>query len=133
MSLKGENDEKDTSCWWNSKKRSPGIPAFNNIPFQWRFRAMNNGIKADLVLQNGFVYTVDKQRSRAKAVAVRDKDIIYVGDTEGVRKSIGPNTKKADMVVLDRNLFDIPETEIADTNVLMTLFEGKPIFRDKSI
>ena len=94
---------------------------------------MKNGIKADLVLQNGFVYTVDKQRSRAKAVAVRDKDIIYVGDTEGVRKSIGPNTKKADMVVLDRNLFDIPKTEIADTIVLMTLFEGKPIYRDKSI
>ncbi len=41
--------------------------------------------------------------------------------------------KKADMVVLDRNLFDIPEAEIADTNVLMTVFEGKSIYRDKSI
>ena len=41
--------------------------------------------------------------------------------------------KKADLVVLDRNLFDIPATEIADTNVLLTLFEGKAIYRDKSI
>ncbi len=41
--------------------------------------------------------------------------------------------KWPDLVVLDRNLIDIPQTEIADTNVLMTLFEGKPIYRDKSI
>jgi len=54
---------------------------------------MNNDIKADLVLQNGFVYTVDKQRRRAEAVAVRDKAITYVGDTEGVQDFIGPNTE----------------------------------------
>jgi len=41
--------------------------------------------------------------------------------------------KKADLVVLDRNLFDIPETEIADTNVLLTLFEGKAIYRDAAL
>ncbi|MGD8294198.1 MAG: amidohydrolase family protein, partial [Desulfobacterales bacterium] len=41
--------------------------------------------------------------------------------------------KKADMIVLDRNLFDIPETEIAATEVLMTLFEGKAIYRDQSL
>jgi predicted amidohydrolase YtcJ len=37
------------------------------------------------------------------------------------------------MVVLDRNLFEIPETEIADTNVLLTLFEGKAIYRDVAL
>jgi predicted amidohydrolase YtcJ len=58
---------------------------------------MNNGIKADLVLQNGFVYTVDKQRRRAQAVAVRGKDISYVGDTEGVQEFIGPNTEVLDL------------------------------------
>jgi predicted amidohydrolase YtcJ len=41
--------------------------------------------------------------------------------------------KKADMVVLDRNLFDIPESEIADTQVLMTVFEGRTLRRDSSI
>ena len=40
--------------------------------------------------------------------------------------------KKADLVVLERNLFEIPE-EIGDANVLLTLFEGKPIYRGKSI
>ena len=36
--------------------------------------------KADLVLKNGVVCTVDKQRSRAQALAVRGKDIVYVGN-----------------------------------------------------
>jgi len=58
---------------------------------------MNNGIKADLVLQNGFVYTVDKQCHRAEAVAVRDKEIAYVGDTKGVQEFIGPNTEVIDL------------------------------------
>ena len=37
--------------------------------------------------------------------------------------------KKADLVVLDRNLFESPVSEIADTNVLMTVFEGKLVYR----
>jgi predicted amidohydrolase YtcJ len=41
--------------------------------------------------------------------------------------------KKADMVVLDRNLFESPVSEIADTNVLMTLFEGKMVYRDEAL
>lgn len=40
--------------------------------------------------------------------------------------------KKADMVVLDRNLFESPVSEIADTNVLMTIFEGKMVYRDSA-
>ena len=35
--------------------------------------------------------------------------------------------KKADLVVLERNLFDIPTEEIGDVNVLMTMFEGKAV------
>jgi len=41
--------------------------------------------------------------------------------------------KKADMVVLDRNLFESPVTEIAETNVFMTLFEGKTVYWDKAL
>ena len=32
--------------------------------------------------------------------------------------------KSADLIVLDRNLFEIPADEIADTRVLTTYFEG---------
>jgi predicted amidohydrolase YtcJ len=38
--------------------------------------------------------------------------------------------KRANLAVLDRNLFDIPPTEISDTNVLVTLFEGKAVHGD---
>jgi predicted amidohydrolase YtcJ len=33
--------------------------------------------------------------------------------------------KKADIFVLERNLFDIPASEIADTQVFITIFEGQ--------
>jgi predicted amidohydrolase YtcJ len=38
--------------------------------------------------------------------------------------------KVANLAVLDRNLFEIPATEISDTQVLLTLFEGKPVHGD---
>ena len=36
--------------------------------------------------------------------------------------------KRANLAVLDRNLFDIPATEISDAKVLVTLFEGKAVY-----
>ncbi len=38
--------------------------------------------------------------------------------------------KKADLVVLEHNLFDIPTEEIGDVQVLMTMFEGEAVRRD---
>ena len=40
--------------------------------------------------------------------------------------------KLADLAILDRNLFDIPPTEISDAKVLLTLFEGKVVHGDLS-
>ena len=37
--------------------------------------------------------------------------------------------KQADLVVLDRNLFDIPKTQIEDARVLLTLVDGEKVFR----
>lgn len=39
--------------------------------------------------------------------------------------------KLADLVVLDRNLFKIPVTEIGDARVLLTLFEGQQVYRSE--
>jgi len=36
--------------------------------------------------------------------------------------------KRADLVVLDRNLFDIPASEISDANVTMTIFDGRTVY-----
>jgi predicted amidohydrolase YtcJ len=38
--------------------------------------------------------------------------------------------KLANLAVLDRNLFETPPTDISDTRVLLTLFEGKPVHGD---
>lgn len=52
---------------------------------------------ADLVLKGGAVYTVDAMRSWARAVAVRDGRITYVGSDEGVKPHIGSGTKVIDL------------------------------------
>jgi hypothetical protein len=38
--------------------------------------------------------------------------------------------KAADLIVLDKNLFEIPVTEINNVKILLTLFEGKEVFTD---
>lgn len=40
--------------------------------------------------------------------------------------------KQADLVVLDRDLFAQPDTGIHNARVLLTLLEGKPVYRDSS-
>jgi predicted amidohydrolase YtcJ len=58
---------------------------------------ISNHEKADLVFTNGIVYTVDKQRSRAEALAVLGKEIVFVGNAEGVKDRIGPQTEIIDL------------------------------------
>ena len=36
----------------------------------------------------------------------------------------------ADVIVLDRDIFAIPATEISETGVLLTLFKGREVWRD---
>ncbi len=52
---------------------------------------------ADMVLQNGYVYTIDSERSVAQSVAIRGNEIIYVGSNEGANAFIGPATKITDL------------------------------------
>jgi predicted amidohydrolase YtcJ len=40
--------------------------------------------------------------------------------------------KAADLIVLDHNLFEIPAHEIHRVKVLLTMLEGKPVYRDAS-
>lgn len=59
--------------------------------------ALAAGGKADIVFRNGPVYTVNGGREWARAVAVRHKHIVYVGDDAGVRSFIGPRTRVVDL------------------------------------
>ncbi len=53
--------------------------------------------KADLILKNGFIYTVDKNRTTASAVALGGGRILYVGDDAGVEKLAGSATEVIDL------------------------------------
>jgi len=52
--------------------------------------------KADFVLNNAQVYTVNKNQPNAEAVAVKDGKIIFVGSNEDVKKYIGDKTEVID-------------------------------------
>jgi len=51
---------------------------------------------ADLVLNNGTVYTVNKDHPEAEALAVKDGKIIFVGSNEEAKKYIGGKTEVVD-------------------------------------
>jgi hypothetical protein len=56
----------------------------------------------------------------------------WLGHDEKTRGSLEPG-KAADIVVLDRDLFAIPPSQIARARVLLTLLEGREVFRDPSL
>lgn len=45
--------------------------------------------------------------------------------------SIGPG-KRADVVVLDRDLFEIPATEISEAQIVMTLLDGEVVYENQA-
>lgn len=57
----------------------------------------NSSSTANLVLKNGFIYTVDGQRTVAEAIAVKNGKFIYVGSNSEVNKYIGKETKIIDL------------------------------------
>ncbi|HEY5885206.1 MAG TPA: amidohydrolase family protein, partial [Pyrinomonadaceae bacterium] len=52
---------------------------------------------SDLVLKNGNIYTVDEQKPRAEAVAVKGDRIVFVGSNRDVQKYVGKNTRVVDL------------------------------------
>jgi predicted amidohydrolase YtcJ len=52
---------------------------------------------ADMVMRNGYVYTVDGKNSVQQAIAVAGGKIVYVGSDEGVASYIGTQTQLIDL------------------------------------
>ena len=64
-----------------------------------------------------------------QAIAAFTINAAYVNHLEKVTGSVEVG-KLADLAILDRNLFEIPASEISDAKVLVTLLEGKPVYGD---
>jgi len=71
----------------------------------------------------------DERIGLPEAIAAFTINAAYVNRLEKQTGSVEVG-KLADLVVLDRNLFAIPPTEISDAKVLVTLFEGKAVNGD---
>jgi predicted amidohydrolase YtcJ len=53
--------------------------------------------QADLVLTNGYIYTVDGERNVAQAVAIAGEQIVFVGSDEDAKAYIGTATEVRDL------------------------------------
>lgn len=71
----------------------------------------------------------DEGVSLKDAIASHTINVAYVNGFADVTGSIRAG-KSADLVVLDKDIFKLPVYEISKARVLVTLFEGKPVFGD---
>jgi predicted amidohydrolase YtcJ len=51
---------------------------------------------ADIIIENGAIYTVDEEKPTAEAIAIKDGKIMYVGSKDSANLFAGPNTKTID-------------------------------------
>lgn len=65
------------------------------------------------------------------AIAAFTINAAYVNHIDDITGSIEAG-KLADLIVLDRNLFELKQADISDTQVLLTLMEGEPVHGDFS-
>lgn len=65
------------------------------------------------------------------AIAAFTINAAYVNHIDDITGSIEVG-KLADLVVLDSNLFELDQADISDTQVLLTLMEGEPVYGDLS-
>ena len=70
---------------------TPVSPALNQFP-PWLA-----GEFADTILVNGNIVTIDAKRTTAKALAIKDGIILFVGDDQAVRNMAGDGTQVIDL------------------------------------
>lgn len=87
--------------------------------------------EADLIIKNGKIYTVNKEKSWEEAVAVKNGKIIYVGKNDGVEEFIGSKTKVID-VGMKMVMPGFIDTH-AHVSVALPLFLGVNLFGSKSV
>ncbi len=66
----------------------------------------------------------DEEITLAEAIAAYTIGGAYVNFLDKTTGSLEVG-KQADLIVLDQNLFEIPASEISDTDVVATIFQGR--------
>jgi len=85
--------------------------------------------RVDAEFHNTEVMNPEQRITLPQAITAFTINAAFVNHQDDTTGSIETG-KLADLIVVDRNLFTIPPTEISDTNVLLTLFGGKPVYGD---
>lgn len=88
--------------------------------------------RRDASSSQGAPFNDDDRIGLPEAIAAYTINSAYVNFQEQETGSIEVG-KLADMIVLDRNLFAIPVSEISEADVLLTLLDGEPVYGDWSL
>jgi len=76
---------------------------------------------------SGTQFGADEAISRLEALRLYTQEAAYLSWDEDMKGSLTPG-KLADMIVLDHNLLTVPEEDILDTRVDMTIIDGTIVF-----
>lgn len=87
--------------------------------------------RVDPETQLGEVMNPEQRISLQQAIEAFTINAAFVNHQEDSTGSIETG-KLADLIVIDRNLFEIEPAEISEARVLLTLFEGEPVYGDLS-
>ena len=77
--------------------------------------------------ESGKSLAIDEAVDLATAIKAYTLESAYLMNQEDEVGSIATG-RRADMVVLDTNLFEVVPSKISDANVLTTVFDGKVVF-----
>lgn len=105
-----------------------GIPATSSSDFPVNIYPITGGIEAGMNITdfdgkpNGESASLDQM---IRSYTINNAYLMFNEDKVGSIE-VG---KRADLVVLEKNLFDIPVEEIDETKILMTIFDGQEVFR----
>ncbi len=83
--------------------------------------------RVDADTHNTEVLNPEQRITLQQAIEAFTINAAFVNQQDDSTGSI-ENGKLADLIVVDRNLFEIEPGEISDAKVVLTLFEGKPVY-----
>ena len=85
--------------------------------------------RRDPAKPRGSAWLPDELADLPTMLAAYTRNGAWLSHEEDLRGTVAAG-KLADLVVLDRDLFEIPASEIHAAKVLLTIFDGRVVYRD---